>query len=355
MNTLKNNEQNENEKKYKVYAHINKINGKIYIGLTSKSPNQRWDNGKGYVYNSHFWSAIKKYGWDNFEHMIIFDDLTKEMAYVVEKELIKKYNTTDQNFGYNHLSGGDNGYSSYNPNYIRTYSEETRRKMSESQKRRFDRDGRKVKIKRPPKLHSNIHKIYKLDYNFKILESFVTKKELNDYLGKMASLIFPHKPYYINGDFIYVYAELYEEVINDEEFLRYVDFKSSNSFSSSKKVICLNDLKVYKSITQASQDKHVNTSSIIMCCQGKYGYGGIDPVYGKLLWEYYDETKKYIRKKYTDYKKCLCITTNEEFDSAMDAAEKYGLRTQSVHRACRNECSTLGGSTFYNKLEWKYI
>ena len=172
MNMSKNNERNENEtRKFKIYAHVNKINGKIYIGQTSKSPKQRWDNGKGYSYNNHFWSAIQKYGWDNFEHVILMEDLSKEMANIIEKELIRKYRATDDRFGYNFLCGGDNGYESYNPNYIKTVSEETRLKMSRSQIARFDRDGRKPKIKPPSKLHPNIHKVYKLNQNFEIIHT----------------------------------------------------------------------------------------------------------------------------------------------------------------------------------------
>ena len=33
---------------YKVYVHINKVNGKRYYGVTCQKVNRRWKNGKGY-------------------------------------------------------------------------------------------------------------------------------------------------------------------------------------------------------------------------------------------------------------------------------------------------------------------
>ena len=51
---------NTKDKTYCVYAHINKINGKIYIGQTKQNPNSRWSNGYGYKHSPHFYSAIQK-------------------------------------------------------------------------------------------------------------------------------------------------------------------------------------------------------------------------------------------------------------------------------------------------------
>ena len=92
---------------YTVYQHKNKLNGKMYFGITSRSPKERWGNdGSGYKSTPHFYSAIQKYGWDNFEHNILYENITKEDACNIEKELIKKYKTQNREFGYNILEGG---------------------------------------------------------------------------------------------------------------------------------------------------------------------------------------------------------------------------------------------------------
>ena len=91
-----------------VYAHINKKNRKAYIGITHHiEPDKRWLGGRGYYKNKHFADAIKKYGWDGFEHLIIVDGVSKEVACCVERGLIRKYRTNDKRFGYNITDGGE--------------------------------------------------------------------------------------------------------------------------------------------------------------------------------------------------------------------------------------------------------
>ena len=93
---------------YTVYMHITP-NGKRYIGITSKKPEYRWNGGKGYKANEHFFNAILKYGWDNIEHIIIAENLSKDSACALEQELIAKYDTTNQQKGFNHSIGGESG------------------------------------------------------------------------------------------------------------------------------------------------------------------------------------------------------------------------------------------------------
>lgn len=100
------------DNKWTVYIHINKLNNKKYIGITSTNVWKRWGtNGIHYKpYDGtrcRFWNAINKYGFDNFEHEIIAEHLTKHEACDMERLLIKKLKTTDDRYGYNILFGGD--------------------------------------------------------------------------------------------------------------------------------------------------------------------------------------------------------------------------------------------------------
>jgi group I intron endonuclease len=98
---------------------------KVYIGITSQDPLKRWGNGSNYKRHQYFYSAIKKYGWNNIKHEILFDNLTENEAKQKEVELIAKHKSMDRNFGYNLTRGGD-GVKGYTP------SEESKKKCRET-------------------------------------------------------------------------------------------------------------------------------------------------------------------------------------------------------------------------------
>ena len=116
-------------KKYIVYMHIFP-NNKKYIGITSKTPNGRWEGGTGYnqIKQPAMYNAIQKYGWENVEHIILFENLSYEEASQKEIELIKLYKTNcrryGNDYGYNMTDGGD-GTTGH------VVSDETKQKMSQ--------------------------------------------------------------------------------------------------------------------------------------------------------------------------------------------------------------------------------
>lgn len=126
------------ERRYSVYLHRNLTNGKVYIGITSQKPWKRWDSGWGYQKNKHFWDSIQKYGWDAFEHTILFSGLTPEEAFTKERELIAEYDSCDYRKGYNCSPGGEFGFlgasGENHPMYGKHHTEEAKAKMSASRK-----------------------------------------------------------------------------------------------------------------------------------------------------------------------------------------------------------------------------
>lgn len=126
------------ERNYKVYIHRNKTNNKVYIGITSQKPEERWKNGHAYSGNKYFTSAIKKYGWNNFEHEILFDNLNKDEAEQKEIELIAKYNSTNREFGYNIQNGGSS---------VGRFTDETKEKIRQATLKQFATKGNPMKGK----------------------------------------------------------------------------------------------------------------------------------------------------------------------------------------------------------------
>lgn len=109
-------------KMYCVYRHI-APNGKMYVGLTCQNPKVRWANGYGYKQHPFFYNAINKYGWDNFKHEILLDNLTQQEAELAERLFIGYWNLTNKTYGYNISNGGTS---------TGKHTEETKHKISKS-------------------------------------------------------------------------------------------------------------------------------------------------------------------------------------------------------------------------------
>lgn len=133
--------------KFIVYKHTNKINNKVYVGITKRSLHSRMQDG--YTGSSKFNNAIKKYGWNNFTSEILEKDLTLQEACDKEKYYINKYDSI--NNGYNLSEGGIYGIHNKSTkdemskrmigNKLAkgyTHSEETKKRISESIKSMYN-------------------------------------------------------------------------------------------------------------------------------------------------------------------------------------------------------------------------
>lgn len=113
------------ERLYSVYKHTSP-SGKVYIGITSMKPKERW--AAGYKCCKAFQAAIEKYGWENIKSEILFTGLTRDEACSKEIELIAFYNSTNSKYGYN-ISGGGKA-----PLLGLPVSQATREKLSKASK-----------------------------------------------------------------------------------------------------------------------------------------------------------------------------------------------------------------------------
>lgn len=203
---------------YILYIHTNNINQKKYVGITSQNPLKRWKRGEGYKNNSHFYKAIKKYGWDNFTHEIVYDGLSQIEAENLEKEMIKKYDCCNPLKGYNIEKGGNSGDK---------YTESTKKKISEA-------------LKGKPKTESHKLAISKSRKGYKPTEES-KKKQSERMSGK-------NNPMY--------------------------GIKRDISDYKTKAVRCIETGVVYVSGGEASKMTGVNRGDISMNCNGKLSMAG---------------------------------------------------------------------------------
>ena len=119
-----------------IYKITNRINGKIYIGQTRSTIKKRFSQHCETRNKTAIGLAIKKYGSDNFEYAILYDNIeTLKELNKKEIECIKLYNSISPN-GYNIESGGKVIFA----------NKETREKISKALKGREIKWANKVSI-----------------------------------------------------------------------------------------------------------------------------------------------------------------------------------------------------------------
>lgn len=292
-------------KSYTVYMHINKINGKRYIGITCQKPEKRWRNGKGYEGNGYFIKAINKYGWDNFEHIIIAKGLDEEEAKWLEIELIREWDTTNKDKGYNITLGGD-GTSGCNPLERMTDEQlkEWKRKQSEARKGENNC------------MYGKHH-------------SEETKKKLSEAL---------------KGENNPMYGKNHSEESK----------KKMNEPKSEDHKRKISEAHKGKILSEEHKKKISETRKSKYCSEDAYWYGK----------NHSEETRKkmsevrkgkYYGKNSTHAKPVICITTGRIFYTIKESSEYYGCHKVSISNCCNEKCKSAGKLPDGTKLVWRYI
>ena len=236
-----------NDNNYIVYKHTSPSN-KVYIGITSQSPNRRWRNGNGYKGQTYFWRAIQKYGWNNIKHEILFDKLTKEEAEQKEIELIAHYKSNDETYGYNMSTGGESGSKGYK------YSDEQKQHMRDAHS--GDKNGMYGKHHTKTSIEKN--RIKHLKENLS-----------PDTISKMSAAKKGKKR-------------------NRSSVEKQIE-------TMSKKVVCIEKMIVYKSAKNANALTGIDSSCISKVCRGQRKTAG------GFHWVYFDDLYK-INAQMSQYK-----------------------------------------------------
>lgn len=239
-------------KSYIVYMHLNKQNNKVYIGITCQVPFKRWQNGEGYKKSTHFYRAINKYGWNNFEHLILYTNLTQEEAILKEKELIQFFDATNPEKGYNLSPGGQTGPKDF-----------TKIKESSQQNKRFGKD--------------NVNSIRVLCKETQ--EVFGSMSEAARWSGTdSAKISYCCKGIRKHAGHHPIDNSLLSWEITNKEVTAYCHAPQNKN--PIKKVQCIETQIIYNSASEAMRQTGINGGNIGRCCQGKRKTAG------GLHWQY---------------------------------------------------------------------
>lgn len=269
---------------YCVYIHTSP-SGKMYVGQTKLKPEERWQNGNGYLqkYKKNgeytqpaFARAILKYGWGNFNHEIIKSGLTKEEANNLEILLIKKLNTTNPNYGYNCTMGGEGCCP----------SEETRKKLSESHKGLIVSEETKRKISESLKGENNY--LYG-----KHLSEETKKKNGEAHKGQIHSEETKRKISEANkGEKHHFYGKKHTEETLNKMRESHKGLLSGAKNPNARKVAQYdsqwNLIKVWDCMSDASKELGTSNQAIYNCCNG-YSNKCIG-----FIWRYYEDIEEIV-------------------------------------------------------------
>lgn len=261
---------------YKVYKHTFP-NGKVYIGITSKkNVKERWgENGK-YYKGQFVYRAIRKYGWNNIKHEVLFEDLTKDQAEQKEIELIALYESNKRNKGYNIQNGG---------NTQGTMAVSTREKISRLRKEYIKNNGSNWKENFQSEDAQKKRK-QKLSEYYK---NNVVSEETRQKISKAVKGKTGHK---WTDEEKLRHSELFKDRVFTEEWKNKISEAKKGSGnamfgkkhseetkrkiaesvmknSKKKKVFCLENNTTYISLSECGRQLGIPTNKICQVCKGK--------------------------------------------------------------------------------------
>lgn len=216
-----------------IYKTTNLINGKIYIG-------KRVFDYEKFMRNKHYYgsgrllkASIDKYGIENFKREVI-EEVNNEILSKREIYWIKEYNSNNLEIGYNISIGGNSKFGKK----AKEFSEETKRKISESVSKYLSDNGHPFDGKR----HSD-------ETKEKIKNKLKGRKLTDEHIRNLAN---GHRGLKYNK------PEKVKKIKIDQS-IKIKQLSMDGSF-----------IKEWKSIMEAARELNIERSGISRACSGGY-------------------------------------------------------------------------------------
>jgi group I intron endonuclease len=353
-----------------IYKILNKVNGKVYIGLTSRaSPTKRWqrhisDLNSGKHHSRHLQKSWNKYGEANFIFEIL-EVLEVDIKNLFLREIfwIKFYKSFDPKFGYNMTFGGEGGFhlketidriAMKNRGKKRTL--EYRRRVSLSKiGKSTSLKGRKLsprsieiknkisKSKIGIKNPKSYKKIVSVNIFTKTVDFFESVTDASYFAKTETSLVSKScKKGSLCKDHLFFYKDIFDKtdincifekcenlVIKINKIGRFAHEGKNNH--KSKQVIDIKTKIVYENIKKASEQLNINYFSL------KSRICGSDKPKGRIVFlqDYIENPACFSliddsQDEFYNGKLVVDITTGFIWDSAKEASEIYNIKYSSL-------------------------
>lgn len=341
-----------------IYCHT-APNGKRYVGQTRNRPEQRWSNGHGYDSQQHFRRAIEKYGWDNFEHVVLCSVSSKEDADFLERWFISRWDTCNPDKGYNRAAGGagpcgvpwdderKQAFSEYmsgenNPMYGKHHSPETIALMSKNRSGKFIspemrefRTGVLLKANKDRQIP-----VRQLDLDGNLIATYAGVSEAEKVNG------FNHASIWnvCRGNTDMAYGCRWEYV--DDELRHEAELRRAARPTGGTAIVQYSldgtELARFKSLSEAERETGVPRDGISdCCCSGAEVYGGY-------VWRFADASQ-------TTTDKTAVVQFSKqgeriaEYKSLVEASLQTGVPRYLIRRCCRGVKKSAGG------FKWEFL
>jgi len=259
-------------KTYTVYMHT-APNGKVYIGITCQTVQRRWGaNGVHYKSNEYFYRAIQLYGWDNFTHTILTDNIDKTTAEKMEIDLIRANRTGERDYGYNIKLGGNSSgplpQSTKLKMSLRAMgkpkSDATKKKLSDTLMGHSFSNGTKAKISKSLSGAGN--------YNYGKHRSDETKRKISNAQSGEKSHRYGTK---ISEEHKLIISAIHKGVpLSKDHIQKLRDAKAALVNSIAQIDSSGNEIAVFSSAAEASRMTGVERRNICSVCAGERVHAG---------------------------------------------------------------------------------